>query len=436
MYSDITDMFLNSIKSLRFYVNSVEKNIGNSYYEKIFNEDDLLNNGKKIFALFMYLVIEAKKEGVDLLDDLQVAEEISKEEIEQFAKVVLETENLIREKEIDGKKVYQYKNIPKELKEEYQKLEIEEKQEEILYSGSLMLLITYFENMIAGVIKKDFIKHPERVSLKEKTVSYKLLTEVGNIDDIRDILIDQEVTNMMYDSLNGWKKFFQKSLKLELRSWEEKFDILQEIIARRNLFVHNNGVINNTYLNKLNSSDRNKIGKYIGIDRKYIDNAINIIEYIGISLIIEVWVKEYADDENEMKSIISIIYEEYLESERWEMAKQLYEICMNNKKICAGDKILCQINYWQCYKWQGKYDEIKKEVENVDLSAYRPMYILGILTLKEDYQKFFEIFDEQSDIGEAQLKEWPLFRELRKSEEYMIRFPDIEPYEMEWKVDE
>ena len=44
--------------------------------------------------------------------------------------------------------------------------------------------------------------------------------------------------------------------------------------------------------------------------------------------------------------------------------------------------------------------------------------------MKEDYKKFFELYDNQTDIGETHLKEWPLFKELRKSKEYMERFPE------------
>lgn len=420
MFSDITETFLNSIRALRFYVNSVESNIENPFI------DYNINNENEIFARLIYLIIYAKKKDSDILTYIKNIEGMTENDINIFTEIITKMESLIKEKEIDGKKVYKYEYLPKEIKEEYQKFEIGDKQEEILYSGSLMLLVTYFENLLAGILKKDFIRHPERASLGEKSVSYKLLSKIENIQDIRDILIEQEVTNIMYGNLSDWKRFFQKSMKLDVALWEEKFDVIEEIFSRRNLFVHNNGVINNTYLNKTNSHNKKKIGEYVGISREYIDKALDIIEFLGISLIIEIWMKEFADDENETKTIINIIYDEYLETERWEMAKYFYQICLHSKKICTADRILCQINYWQCCKWEGEYDKVKNEIENLDISAYKPMYILGVLSLKEDYEKFFEIFDKQDDVGEIELREWPLFRELRNSEEYLKRFPEIE----------
>ena len=52
------------------------------------------------------------------------------------------------------------------------------------------------------------------------------------------------------------------------------------------------------------------------------------------------------------------------------------------------------------------------------------MYVLGVLALKEDYKSFFEYYDNQTNIEEVELKEWPLFMELRKSKEYLERFPE------------
>ena len=54
-------------------------------------------------------------------------------------------------------------------------------------------------------------------------------------------------------------------------------------------------------------------------------------------------------------------------------------ICLQSTKILDADKILCKINTWQCYKWLGEYDKVRDEVKKVDVSAFKPMYTLGIL---------------------------------------------------------
>ena len=176
---------------------------------------------------------------------------------------------------------------------------------------------------------------------------------------------------------------------------------------------------------------KDSVGDRLNIDREYIDNAIDIIEYVGMSLVLETWLKECGDNQDDISNILGIIYEEYLEMHRWKMAQYFYEICLKSQKLLDADRILCKINNWQCYKWLGEYDKVKDEVEKLDISAYQPKYILGVLALGEDYERFFEFYDSQTDIGEAELKEWSLFMKLRTCEEYMRRFPEMKVEEKE-----
>ena len=429
MYSDISRVFLNNIRAIRFYINSVGQTMDAPF------SVEMIDSKNAYVAAMIYFVKKSKERGIKIVDELSSLESMPQEAVDYIKNI----DDFVQEIEHDEDKISLYNYLPKDVKKEYQKFEAREKQKEILYRGSLLLVVTYFENLIASVLRENFAKYPRRIELSEKSVSYKMLTEVNDIEEIKDILIDQEVTNKMYESILDWKNYFQKNIKLKLKAWEEDFDILQEIIARRNLYVHNNGIINNIYIKLIHDVSKYSIGEELSIDREYIDDAVNIIEYLGMSLLIEVWLKECSNDPAEVENIKDLIYEEYLEPQRWEMARHFYELCLLNSRLSDADKIVCKINNWQCYKWLGEYDKVKDEVERLDISAYKPMYVLGMLALKEDYKRFFEFYDDQTDIGEDELKEWPLFMELRKSKEYLERFPEEtleEKEQIECKVTE
>ena len=66
---------------------------------------------------------------------------------------------------------------------------------------------------------------------------------------------------------------------------------------------------------------KDSVGDRLNIDREYIDNAIDIIEYVGMSLVLETWLKECGDNQDDISNILGIIYEEYLEMHRWKMAQ-------------------------------------------------------------------------------------------------------------------
>lgn len=421
MYSYIVAPFLKSLRALRLYVERIEPVID---MNDLGNQDEISN--KSFYAILLRTLIKVREIGGDF-EKLEIVKSQDDEEVQKNVMELVEKLNsLIYVKNIDGHTSYSYRYLPTDIKREYQIIESQEKQNEILYSGSLMLLITYFENLISKIFYKDFSMHPQRISLNTKCVSYKILEDIGNINDIKNHLIEEEVTAMMYKSFADWISYFQNNMKLKLSYMDINYKIINEIIARRNLFVHNDGVVNTIYLNKVGEGCTLNKGDIVNIERAYIDNAINIIESTGISIIIEIWLKEYGKDEDEIDKIMDLVFEEYLIQEKWEVAKFLYETILEYKNLSIADQYLCKINRALCYKWLNKYDEVKDEIDKLDLSAAQPQYKLAVLTLNDKFEEFFVEYDKQNEIIEKNLKEWPLFIELRNSLEYKKRFSDVD----------
>lgn len=412
MYTSVIGSFLNSIQALKFYVDSVEP-MSLKVDEHI--DDD------SIMALLMLFAKDLKVNNINL-DDISFSEELSQDFLLSMKKTIEKLGNNLDVSK-DGK-IGRYKNVPKSLKESYRRVEAIYKQNEILYSGSLMLLVTYFENTVSKILKTDFQAHPERVALDKKMVPYKILEMSGNIEDVKYNLIENEVTTIMYKSVSDWIEYFKKNLKLSMTYVTEVLPDLIEIIARRNLIVHNEGIVNTTYLSLVPEKYalQVKTGEILDVDKQYIYDAINLIELVGVAIIIEIWLNESARNQEEVGKILAIIFDEYLIFERWEDAKVLYEICLKCKKMQNSDLLVCRINRWQCYKWLGEFEKVKKEVEELDVSAYNPMYRLGKLALLDDEESFFKYFDNQEDIGEEELETWPLFRGIRESKFYLEKY--------------
>lgn len=412
MYTSIVGSFLSSIHALKLYVNSVEP--------VLLKEDEIQDNDL-VIAMLLYMAKELKVNKINL-DDMFSSDEIP-DEIAQSLKEKIEDLSEFLEVSKDGK-TGRYRSLPKTLKESYIRIEALQKQNEILYSGSLMLLVTYFENTIAQIFKSDLQRHPKRTSLDTKTISYKVLEMSNSIDDARNILIENEVMTMMYKSVTDWMEYFQKSIKLKLKYILKILPELIEVIARRNVIVHNDSIVNNVYLSLVPEEYRIGINKgdALNVDKQYVLNAVSLIESTIMAIIIEMWVCEGFKDEEEVEKVLAIIFDEYLIFEKWDNARILYEVCLESNKLKASDELLCKINKWQCYKWLGRFEEVKKEVENLDVSACQPRYRLGVLALLDKYEEFFSFFDEQNDLDETELKEWPLFREVRESEIYIQKY--------------
>ncbi len=415
MYTSIVGSFLNSIHSLRFYVNSVDP--------IIMKEDELLDklDNDSILAMLMFLAKELKIKNMSA-DEILFPEDFPEDLVEEVKRGLKYYSDIV-DISMDGK-TGRYRSLPKTVKESYIKIEASTKQGDILYSGSLMLLVTYFESTIAKILKTDLQKHPKRLSLDTKTVSYKMLEMSDSIEDVRNLLIEDEVMTMMYKSVSDWIEYFRKNIKLKLVYTTNVLPELIEIIARRNIIVHNEGIGKNHYMNFVSEDYRTKvkIGDFISVDKQYVLSAIDLVESICMSIILEIWISEGDKDNKEIENVLAIIFDEYLIFEKWESAKILYEVCLESNKLQLADELICKINRWQCYKWLDRFNEIEDEVKDLDITACQPRYKLAVLALLDKYEDFFAYYDEQDDLKENELKEWPLFREVRNSEIYIQRY--------------
>lgn len=422
MYSELLGNFLINLKTLRCYVDNVHLNIEKSF-------EDYENNDITVESLIARLLrgsVVAKQRGIDdFWDELDeiLSETMPEESKEQFLDYIKKIEQVIDVSKLKKSNATSYSAMSKKLKDEYQKLESLQGQQEILYNGSLMLLITYYENLVAQLFKNDFVKHPERINLDSKGVTYKVLAELNDVEMIKEHLIEEEVVSMMYKSYDDWMQYFRNKVKLDIPYDRKKMKDIKEIIARRNLLVHNNGIVNSIYLSITGSKDVIK-GDSINVNKEYLNNAINIIEIAGMALLIEIWLKEHGKDEDEIRKIDSILYGECLENRKWEMGSQLYEICSDYKHLSDADAIMFKINMWQCYKWMNKFESVEAEVDALDISAMMPRYKLAVLALQDKEVEFWNQYYKQNDIDECELMEWPVFSGIRQGEIFREHFPE------------
>lgn len=424
MYDGIAQLYISNMHALRLYSDSVDE---------VVNKRKKISSEAALIATIMWIAKDFKEKGIDIekFDFMNMLPE----NVDKSDDIASEVENHLRsmvkkmsEKLViseDGKNAT-YGHMSKDIKKEFIRVEAENKKVDILYSGSLMLLVTYFENLISKIMKEDMKLHPERMSLEMKQVPFSMLEKADELSDIKDMLIEEEVTSLMYKSLDSWLDYFSRKVKLKQNYIKKVQGKLEEIIARRNLIVHNEGKVNSIYLNVVKAEERENIkrGDVLEVNKEYLYNAIDIIELSGISLIIEIWIKEYGKSEEELDKIMDLIFNDYLILDKWEEAKTLYEICLNSKKLKEADKLVCQINRWQCFKWQNRFDEVECEIERWDISASSPQFKLAKLALLDKYEEFFKTFDEQSEVDEAFLHEWPLFKNIRESQIYNERYID------------
>jgi hypothetical protein len=103
---------------------------------------------------------------------------------------------------------------------------------------------------------------------------------------------------------------------------------------------------------------------------------------------------------------------------------------MNDKKLPEKYLLIAEMNYWQSLKWQGRFDEIKDHVEGADLSAKDEMFQLARFALLDKITEFYDLLPkvlESGKLTQADLKTWPIFREMRNDSKYEQYQIDVIP---------
>lgn len=106
--------------------------------------------------------------------------------------------------------------------------------------------LALFDGLIASVTKADFLLHPKQLSgMKDKKVSYVTILESPTRADIIDAIAESETLQITRQDIAHQVE--------HLRGRGVSFDgidelALVELLTTRNIYVHNNGIVNDEYL--------------------------------------------------------------------------------------------------------------------------------------------------------------------------------------------
>lgn len=418
MYKELLDRFTLNLESLKMYVESAR--------EVLKMEEDFLEKNAGAFMLMEYWNI---KQGAKSVLDVNTKEEL----LELF-----DTE-IIKEYSADKGKInitFNNHKMAKKFEDSIDKLKCKLKQTDILYSGTLMLLVVYFEEMFSKMLLKDLLKYP-RIKIENNTLTFEEIKDLGSIDEAKKYLIEKEVDKIMKEKCDDWFKYLKQTVKLKLKCYDDHVSYFNEIMARRNLIVHNDGIVNTYYLNRVGKNNiyNVKLGDVLSVDSKYILEAFDVFEQIAVNTLVEIYLKENLD-EDKIDNVFNLVTNKYLFEEKYTIALKLYELLLDCKFVKGELKLFCELNYWQCHKWLGITNDKIEKLNKFDYSVYKTKIHLGALALQEKYDDFFEAFNVQDEIRLVDLKNWPIFKEVRKDERFLELIKPKEIEEPEFIVEE
>lgn len=133
--------------------------------------------------------------------------------------------------------------------------------------NGLVQLVTIIEALLGDVVRTVVTRYPQKLGAK-RTIALQFVLEAKSLDEIRLRATDSLLNELSYKSPIEFAESLVLLLSINLLECPA-FHRYVEIKATRDIFIHNRGVANETYLRKAGSHARARVGHIIPVDTPY-----------------------------------------------------------------------------------------------------------------------------------------------------------------------
>jgi hypothetical protein len=296
----------------------------------------------------------------------------------------------------------------------------------LLRRSALVILASYFDLLFSDLIQSFYLRHPTALPSDEYVLSLADLRAIGSIEEAERYLITKESDKVLRRSLEDQLGYLSNRPKIDLEPLTDCINDLTELVQRRNLLIHNDGIVNRIYLARVPQSytEANEIeeGQQLHVDPQYLSNAIETVYVAGIILIQQCWRKwEKEESEQADGALIDHIYESLLEK-RHALTIRLAQYGSSIDFATDHDSRIVTINRAIALKELGEIEEMERVLSERDWSSCATKFRLALHVLRDEEGSVFELLPKAiavEEVGRQALEEWPLFRSLRTNQRFL-----------------
>lgn len=292
----------------------------------------------------------------------------------------------------------------------------------ILLASLLTNAVGNFEVLISAVVREFLRLKPEAIRSDDAKYSLAEIEGYETLEEFRAYCAERYAEALLRGGFEDWMAWFGKSLKFGLPEVTTEPVDLREVFQRRHLLVHNGGVVNRLYLNKMSDMrDLPPLGERLTVDAEYLALSVDRLIVAGTLVQVSAMRKLLAvgaDGEHPADSVASSAVYDYLEQGRWSLCAQL---AAATHEDCFDDytRYRIRVNGWLARKRMGGVDAIRAEVEPWQVSALSPKFRLAKLILLGAIPEAYELgraLLESDEISSDDWWSWPLLEEVRAHE--------------------
>ncbi len=304
----------------------------------------------------------------------------------------------------------------------------------IIPRAFLNTLVSQYDAFLGLLIADYYREFPESLDASDKTVQFSEVVQADDIADIRESIIEREVDSVMRGDHAAQVEWLEKRAGCKIIEHIRGWDRFIEIVERRHLFTHNDGVVNKQYLRKtsgLKVKTETEVGTRLSVGRDYFEDAVTIFIEVTVNIFHRFWRKLDRLDTKSLNDQLLDLGYTLLCDEAYAPAKIVYEFALSPGVMKSANErwvLVNEVNYSVALRDSDCADDCKKRVENIDWSACREEFLLAKSILIEEYDEAVELMRKIGTAGypsETDYLTWPLFRHFRETEQFKTAFSEI-----------
>jgi hypothetical protein len=206
---------------------------------------------------------------------------------------------------------------------------------------------------------------------------------------------------------------------LDTKSIGSQIEEVRKLIKIRNLIVHNDGKLDEEFLNKY-PSDGARTGDSVKLSYKYLTDSLYLIYFIGTYILQDAQI-HFSDHVRSEDFLLNNLLHTLIKNNQFVYIKSIYNFAQNNKMDDINKKLIV-LNYCIGLKKQGKDSEhIKKVLELEDWSIERDDFEMCKSAIFNNHKLFYSYLEKSvtdKKISIKELDDWVIFDSYREDSKF------------------
>jgi hypothetical protein len=255
------------------------------------------------------------------------------------------------------------------------------------------------------------------------------IRKCGDLDDAINALIEKKVEAILFYPFVKQKLFFEKDLKIATAPMILDWGLINEAYQRRNVLVHNDGIVNRRYLtNVMGGGEKLKEGDRLAVDKSYLVQVDHEFLASGIVLTQNCWRKWFENDIlNADSTLLDVIDKELMQRE-YAVAEKLGLYCRDLKMGTEKGRWDANLLFCQTLRRLDKNTDFENEIRKLEGQLLSEGQMTDLAAVKGDRKAFYEHAEKAAIIGEKHSSDFissAVYEEIYKDEDFRDRLDEI-----------